>query len=513
MHDRRRRAVSLVVFAVAALATAGTSPPMPSPAPTQRLDTNGTLHLTAASPVAVQPIEIQVAAGDLELLDFVATLAQLPSDGSVLMSIGSTDGAAPRAPSAPTPQPATSSVVAQTSFPFTCVRPPCGGSYLLVVTWTGAPAGGVADVAWSLNTTARFKPSYSSSTPSPGRIVVTAGDATAPAAVELGAASSGGAVHLTERDRFRAWTVSFHRDTSPLGQDSTRPVTQALLSVAVSQTKGIAFGAGSQKDRREENRRDPPIQVRLLAPGDLSVFRWASDAPVGFDPFVLCGQPGPCDTEAVIELAWADGRPDTAFEATWTIDLAAAGLTGTVEPIRTTIDEVPVPELAVSKTSGSFDAGGATTRGQSTFVARGPNALDVSSPWSRLGLPARAIVTARVTSIGSTSLPADAVIRLYGQGSMYAGGSALGTSVEVRPGEEATFAFEPTLLCTFGQANGCELRGSIGSSIGSPSPNAAPEGIAVRVDWSMELGAAVTRDGQFAITVDPSTGPSQSSRP
>jgi hypothetical protein len=96
---------------------------------------------------------------------------------------------------------------------------------------------------------------------------------------------------------------------------------------------------------------------------------------------------------------------------------------------------------------------------------------------------------------------------------MYGGGSALGTSVEVRPGEEATFSFEPTLLCTFGQARGCELRGSIGSSIGSPSPNAVPEGIAVRVDWSLELGAAVTRDGQFAITIDPSTAPSQSSRP
>ena len=507
----RRRAASLLAFVVAGLAVAGTTPAPPSPGPTQRIDLRGSLHLTAAAPVAIQRIDVQGETANLESLAMAATLSGLPDDGSVIATIEAIDGSPGGSVDPAAPTRAGDSAAVNVTFPFSCRTSSCTGAYALVLTWIGAPDGGGVDIPWSLTTTARFRPSYTSATPPPDRITVTAAATGAgPESAELSSTTSGKPVHLSETYRFRAWTVSFHWDGIVEGQAETRPITQASLRTIVSQTAGGPFGAGATKDRREDGRLDPPVQVRVFAQGGRPEYRWPSDGALTFNPLPGCAAAGPCDGAATIVLAWADGRPDTAFDAAWTMDLAAIGLTAKITPIEATVIPADPAELAVATASGSFETSLPTTRGQSEFVAAVTPGLDATSPWAQLGLPARAIATVRVTSIGATPLPADAIISVHGQGQLYTSGPALGSSVEVHPGEEATFAFEPTVVCASGRLAACEVRGSIGSSILSPGPNAAPDGIAIRVDWTLQLGVTSSTSSGLVIVVDPTASPGSS---
>src|SRR5712671_2262540 len=83
----RRRAARLIVLVVAGLAVAGTSPAMPTPGPTQRIDLTGAVHVTAAQPVAIQPITVDMEVGESASLSFAATVARQPADGHVIVSI------------------------------------------------------------------------------------------------------------------------------------------------------------------------------------------------------------------------------------------------------------------------------------------------------------------------------------------------------------------------------------------------------------------------------------------
>ena len=510
----RRHAARLLVLVVAGLAVAGTSAATPLPAPTQNVSLTGTAHLTAAAPVALQPIHVESDVGDVDQVTIDAELTNLPADGSVLATIESADGTAIRAerPAAQLTVPTT--VRAKAAFQFSCSSRPCAGAYVLVVTWIGAPSGGAADVPWGGTATARFRGPSNGGSAVPGRITARAdaADAGAPASAKLSTASNGAAVHLTESDRFRAWTVAFHRDEPTGAEDDRRSVVQARLRAVVTQIAGTGFATGNVKDRREELRRDPPVQVRVIEDGGQLAVHWASDGAVVFDPFGTCDGTAACDRTMTIGLAWADGRPETEFDAAWSIDLATIGLKGSVEAITPKVAVVPAVALTTATATGSFDATAAPNSGRTRFVLTGAPIVDEASPWWTLGLPVRGSVALRVASIGSVTLPPDGEFEVT-VGDQSTSGSRIPTRVAIRPGETSTVAFEPNLTCTTTYPKTCTVDGTMVSAVFAPVPAPDPAALRMRVDWTMQVGLAVAADPGVTVAVDPLPSGAPSIRP
>jgi hypothetical protein len=161
---------------------------------------------------------------------------------------------------------------------------------------------------------------------------------------------------------------------------------------------------------------------------------------------------------------------------------------------------------------GSFETRGPTLAGQSAISAvLGPKPI-VSGLLDAISFPSRGVVTARVTSIGTTPLPDDAEVIVAftprGQGDTVR--PSVG-QIGLRPGESGTFAFEPTLQCVADGPTGCALYGAISATLDSGSPNRMADGVVLRVDWTLELGVGLGRAGSFEISVDPS--PSATARP
>ncbi|HEX5824106.1 MAG TPA: hypothetical protein VFY18_06585 [Candidatus Limnocylindrales bacterium] len=144
MHDRRRRAASLLVLAVAGLAAAGTSAIPPSPGPTQLVALAGTVHLTAEHPIAIQPIDIDVRTGSLRSVEFAAALGRLPTDGRIIATIVPGEDVSGVSGLHSTPDPS-APAGAHAAFSYNGCANPCPGAYLLVISWVGAPAGGTAE--------------------------------------------------------------------------------------------------------------------------------------------------------------------------------------------------------------------------------------------------------------------------------------------------------------------------------------------------------------------------------
>lgn len=504
----RRRAARFVVLIVAALAVAGTSQ-MPTPGPSQRLDLNGTIRLSAENPVAIQPLDVAVEAGRLDTLAFAASLGGLPDDGTVVASIevlaGGPTGGSNRQFGGATPQPARDAVTANATFRDPCAGA-CPGAYGLVITWLGAPRGGTAEVAWSLHATAVFSATGGGASPAAVGVTITAADARVPESSSLTAATAGEPVHLTEADRFRAWSLELTRAAPDLPNGAPRALTQVRLDASAVRTAGEPFRGDAGKDRREENRRDPPVQVRLVSEEGL-VWRWAGEGPLVFDPFRTCASDRECERTVTIELAWADGRADAAYDAEWRLDIATIAAEGAVEPIKATVTEVSRPDLATATAAGSFTVDGQIKRGESIVIATGAPAFANDSPWAAVGLPVRGRLTAHVVAEPGSSLPPDATFRIFAHGTSAGPVPVLGSAADVRIDEEVTFAFEPTMTCAAGRPQGCQVHITIGSFLATPNPNQAPANVAYRVEWTLELGAAVTDDGTFSIAVDPAPSP------
>jgi hypothetical protein len=510
----RRHAARLLVLVVAGLAVAGTAAATPVPAPTQNVSLAGSVHLTAAAPVALQPIHVESDVGDVDQVTIDAGLTNLPADGFVLATIESADGTVIRA-ERPAAQLAVGTTIrAEAAFQFSCSARPCAGAYLLVVTWIGAPSGGAADVPWTVIATARFRRPSAGGSAAPGRITARADatDAGSPESAKLSTATNGAAVHLTESDRFRAWTVAFHRDEAAGATGDQRSVVQARLRPAVTQTAGTGFAAANVKDRREELRRDPPVQLRVIEDGGQLAIHWASDGAVDFDPFGTCDGTAACDRTMTIGLAWADGRPETEFDAGWTIDLATIGLKGSVEPMTPEVAVVPAVALTTATATGSFEATVAPNSGRTRFVLSGAPIVDEASPWWTLGLPVRGSVTLRVMSVGSATLPPDAEFEVT-VGEAYTSRFRVPTRVAIRPGETSTVAFEPDLTCTTTYPKTCTVDGTMVSEVFGQVPAPDPGALRLRVDWTMQVGLAVAADPGVTVAVDPLPSASPSNRP
>jgi hypothetical protein len=512
MHDRRRRAASLIVLAAAGLAAAGTSAIPPSPGPTQLVALAGTVHMTADHPVAIQPIDIDVRDGRLMTVEFSATLSQVPSEGRLIATIVPGDNGTARDVAGTPPDPSARPDI-HAAFNYGGCPNPCPGAYQLVITWVGAPDGGVADVAWSMDAIARYPDVYPGGTPQPGAAVISAPstEVLTPKTANLASTTSGKAVHLTETDRVRAWTARLHRSTSdvdPKSHNRLSWVGQARLELTATQTAGGGFGDGT--DPREMYRSDPPIFLQVVGDGVVQSLRtpattWAGQRPIVFDPFAACAE-GECDAAFTVEAIWRDGRPDTAFDASWALDFASVGgkFTGSLDEVE--VKAVEAPQLATASASGSFEIASPQLSGQSSFVTEMP-AFDASSVgvWADLGIPTRGRMTARVSLLSGTAPPPDAAFLITASDSGHGNAGALGglpTQLALRVGEEGAVAFEPVVHCQSVGTNECRIDGTISARRGPSNQIKFPADLRIRVDWTLEL-AAPGAPGKLQLVVNP----------
>ena len=512
MTDRRRIA-RLAALVAAALAVAGTSAIPPSPGPTQQVSLGGSVHLSAQHPVAIQPIDVDVRQGNLMSVEFNARLAGLPPDGRVIATIvpGSESSGMSGGPVRPDPSTGPGTRVAYT---YNGCANPCPGAYLLVITWVGAPSGGAADVAWSMDAVARYPDIYPGGTPQPGAAAITASsNVVTPKTADLRTVTSGKPLHLTETDRVRAWTVTVHRhtdDVDPHSHNRFSWVGQARLELSATQTAGGAFGDGT--DRREAFRSDPPVFVQVVGdgavppPGTRSLATWAGQPAIAFDPFARCAE-GECDATFSVEMVWRDGRPDTAFDASWTLDVAsiARDFSGSLGEVDVEVVEALPSSNATA--SGSFEIAGAQLAGQSQFALPLPG-FDPAAvgAWADLGIPTRGRGTARLTLISESPPPPEAEFLISTGDSGYGGTGALGglgTQVALRPGEAQTFAFEPVVHCQSAGTMECHLEGTVSARRQPSNQVKFPADLRLRVDWSIEL-AAPKGNAPPQIVVDPS---------
>jgi hypothetical protein len=495
MLERHRRLLRTIVFVAAALTVAGTSAVIPSPIP-QALSASGTLHVDPTRAAAIQLVSVAVESGTLVGLTFDARLdVGSDANGSVVSIVGTSAGSGLSLPGQSAPG------TAHAQFGADCPSLPCTRTFAIVVTPTGPPPLEPVDLAWRLDAVAAFASSSSTGSGPAGRAVLTALAAASTEAIGVTPASGGPATGLSEADRYRAWTVRLHRDA--LTGDVDTAFSVAILRGTANQTAGPGFSDAGRKDRRVTDRRDPPVQLRVVRDGG-NVASWVSDGPLVVPQFLLCrASRDPCDDALTIETAWADGRPETAFDAGWSLDIVTVVPSGSAPATTAAVETAAEAQLVVGRAEGSFEATGPTIRGESTIHATLSPSPIVSGPLGVVFFPSRGLVTARVTSVGPTPLPADAEILVSFVPRGYSDTLRPATGqIGLHPGEDGTFAFEPTLSCAADGTSGCSIDGSISASLISGSPNQTPDGIAVRIDWTIELGVGLGKAGSLEITVD-----------
>ncbi len=263
----------------------------------------------------------------------------------------------------------------------------------------------------------------------------------------------------------------------------------------------MTFGAdGNAEDARVRQRTDPPVQVRLHLPDRQVLTAWGSGRQIEFDPFLRCVPDEPCETTLTVDLAWADGRPETTFDAAWTLDLASVDASGSSGPIDATVTRIEPVHVATATASGTFDQPGVGDQPQVAFTVDAPLPSNGGVD-TRVPTGVKATVTA--TSVGTTPLPSDAVISVFAGGRF---GEGLPANVMMGPGETASLAFE--LIATCGTGGTCAGSGNLGAGIFSPNRNTTNvEGMAIRVEWSITAGIGTTHAGTAVITVEPQPTP------
>lgn len=500
MIDRRRAARSVALI-VAALAVAGTSPSMPPPGPTQPLSSSGSVHLTADHPFAIQPLRFVVGEGQVANLDVGIKLGDAPDEGRLITSLETMDTVASLFHEAPT---GLAEAPPRSTWSIACHgQSPCEARYALVVTWADAPPGAEADIPWSIDAIATFTGSAPAGD-KPGVVTIATGEDEFPdATVHLDRLSSGLPIRLSEADRYRSWTVKLTRpkliDKDPGRSIAWPAVTQARLTLDARQVVGdpITFGAdGTPEDRRARGRTDPPVHVSVTG-ANVGSTGAAGGRPIEFDPFLRCDPAKPCEQDLTIDMSWVDGRPETAFDAGWTLDLVALDAAGEAEALDAELIALDPPRIARATASGTFEQPGPADQPQVRFTVEAPG-LPVAGD-APLAVPGVAVVKVTATSVGAVPLPADAVI------SVFVSGHATGVpGVLLKPGETSTFAFDLRGLCRRTNET-CAADGTLGAIIYEPRVDSRnPNGMVVRIDWELEAGISTVADGAAVITVAPS---------
>jgi hypothetical protein len=495
MLERHRRFARTIAFVVAALAVAGTSAAVRTPVP-QRLSASGSIHVDPGARVAIQVLSVAVESGSLVGLELDARLDAGDASRSFGLAIESTD---PR--SLPTVLSSSPGQIAASFNAIPCAKLPCQSTFALIVTPLAEPPAEPIDLPWRVDAVAGFSATPVSASEPARSASLTGVDST----VEQVKATTvrAGAARLADPARFAYWSVGLHRD--PVDGRVDSPIVLGILRPAVEQTAGPTFAEAGRKDRRITDRQDPPVQARVDT-GSGVVGGWVDDRPLFFRTALLCRPGDACDVPLTIELAWADGRPETTFDAGWSLDLISIVPNGRAPELVASVDPVALPPAVTASEDGSFETTGPVLRGESTIQAVLTPSPFVSGPLGPIDFPSRGLLSVRVTSIGPTPAPADAEVLIVI--SPRATDDSLRVTsgqIGLRPGETGTVAFEPAFSCERrdGASSACRMLATITSSLASASPNQTPDGVAVRVDWTIELGVGLGEAGALEITTGP----------
>ncbi|MBA2382266.1 MAG: hypothetical protein H0V73_09175 [Chloroflexi bacterium] len=504
-----------MVLIVAGLAVAGTSMAMPTPAPPVSIGLNGAASLSAEHPSVI--VRFDVTGSDLESVSLRSIVANQPESGHVIASVVALEDE----PNIGDPAASGSPIGARTlGWNLACPSMnECTRPLAVVLTWLDAPEGGSTTTAWSIEGALTHSGLRGASGPPETAKLTMTEDPSAAADATFARGSSGEPVHLSESDRFRYWTLRIRLGDGTAGEWAGWPlIAQARLTPTVAQTAGEPAHGGDRKDRRVDDRPDLPVQLRILDPATGIMTRWTDDGPLEFDPFAGCATEGICEITRTVGLAWADGRPDAEFDASWTLDIAEAAAEGKTFPIAISVKPIEPPRMATATASGSLDVG--TSGDEHSIVPFRADAgpLDADTPWIDGAIPVRALVHVRVTAApGAPPVPDGTIVSIVGFGGSGAVGDGLQTSAEVVVGEEVDFAFEPLATCRGSSGTGCVAVGRLVARISWPRPDAAPPGMLVHVEWTVEVGLATDADSGLHLDAGVRSGatpaPSASRKP
>lgn len=489
MSDRRRSA-RFVALIVAAMAVAGTTPPMPTPGPTQAVTTQGTTKMSGDSGVAIVPFEVDFTSAAVRQVVFTPTAGRSGGQEPLTTWITSVDGESMFQP----PQSGTSARPDESAWSVQCpALAACGRRFALIIRRNGE-GDGDQDVPWVIPAAVTFEQPPTSATIV--RIVETSMPDLRPAAATT-SVLPGGSVRLSETDRVRLWTAHLRLGAGEAVGGRWPRTVRAVLMMTADETVGAAPPAPGAEDHRMDGRFLPAVNLSLLR-SDVGERQYVTtQRPFVFDPFSTCGS-GPCSTDLTLRLDWAEFRPEVEYDASWSLVIDEVAADGNVVPIEATVEPVPGRRQASATTSGTLDVG-ADAGGARTKVVVGASGVGTSDKaWSRQDAPARGLLHVRVTPApGSAPLPEGTTVRV-GVG-VNSGDQYPGDIVPV--GGESTMAFTP-LGCQI-PTDHCQSDLQISASIAKPTPNSRPPGIAVRVEWSIEVAVATTAGGEVTLAEPP----------
>ena len=493
MTGPSRRWASLVMVALAVVATAATSPAQPSAAPTVVDPLLGSVDLSADAPVAVHRVLLDIDPLP-DSVDASPTLAlglqhrgQAPDQGSIRAALLPVDDRS-EAVDEGTPLPAGSLLPAQGRWTLGCrIAVACVAQYAIVFEWVDAPQGGSATVDWQLAANLEFRvlAGFSGALP-PAELTLAADES---ADIELTRASASvEAVRLDETDRVAAWRVDLELGDGDLTRDVAWPVVaMARITSTGRQLEGPVGEGRAPKDRRTEGRPAVPISIAV----DGSRRGWVGEDSVTFWPFLGCLAEAPCKTAAIVDLAWQDGRPEAVHEGGWSIEVWAFQADGGTLPVSARVEGLELPPMVKGTAEGTFEIGAQPAEVEYRFTTTLEPPNEASDPWASRPVPASGLLRARVVQTAGAPLPEDIEIRL----SVAGGGDNAQTLAGVRPGEEVVLAFTPRTECLE-----CPPRGTITAQL-VPSGRAAQD-VRLSVTWKLTIGAWTTApDGVATLAI------------
>ena len=347
MDSPRRRAASLIVLAIAALASSGTSAsPQPPPALTDTL--TGSIEVTAETPVATVDLSVAVNAAlrsapsnSTEVTIGTTNAGGLhPAEAKTLVTIEALDGQ---------PEASTNAFPSLRSFlDQSCGSGDCTRRYRITVVLTDADAER-ATFDWAASASSRFGPGGGTGSPPPNsRLEVTAERPV-----------------FVPADRLTRTTAT----PDPVRVDAAHPRTSVTYDFTrggdaetVGDSPRLVLRLEGDTGDPSRSERPATVTVRL---GDVLVESTMLRDRVQFLPIALlrtCADPQGCTEPLTVQFEWEGGDPAEVIEQAWSLTgIAVAAKDGPAAPVvfgpeSRTVLSTDDPHLTAT-TSGSFDIG------------------------------------------------------------------------------------------------------------------------------------------------------------
>jgi hypothetical protein len=493
----RRRSTSLVVAAVAALASIATSPMPRTPPPTADTTTTGTVEVSGEHPAAVRELVVRVTGldpnktGQVPTVQFTTTANTAPGfdeaggvrtsivlpepGGSIHEDVG--PSAAFRVLLDPLTPPR--------NLKLTCTNGVCEGRFALVVDVLHRTGSTAVNVDWQVATHVDLW----GGVPAGGKAVV---DVTVEEpATEGGAAAvasayaTGDATRLDIRHRLTMWRLSLTLGDGVLAEQPGWPlVVLAHLRPTNKVVTAPNDAAGDPwPGMFVEGVGDQTSHGVTLGPRD----------ELEFEPFYLCLAGETCAAEFTVGLQLDDARPDVAIDAGWELDVQAIATDGRAVPVTVVAEPIPPMPMISATLLGRFVTGSDGSTGPAGYtVIERSGVVGRDRQWDGLRTPTYGIFRATTTSTGSVPMPPDErFVVSFAPDDQF---------MPLTFGEEVVYGF------TAGGAGcarvpDCDLSEKFSSGISSSQGSLKP-GWQVTVDWELELGmgtSAIGGDSQLTI--------------